>query len=141
MLAVPRDYATTRRDDSLAALSENLAFIRYTSRSSIGQVIQRHLTRRRVAPPRRLEFDSSAVSWTSSTFSSVRGGLIYADALAGNNGIAAINFGADYSVTSGTLSVTPASCIASSAPVIASGTVSMMTRGPRKLSNCADSTR
>lgn len=56
-----------------------------------------------------IEFDSSAVSWTTATFSSVRGGLIYADALAGNNGIAAINFGADYAVTAGTLQVSPAS--------------------------------
>jgi hypothetical protein len=52
-----------------------------------------------------LVFDATDSSWTSSTFSSARGCLIYADALAGNNGIAVVNFGADYAVTSGTFTI------------------------------------
>jgi len=60
VLAIPREYAATRRDTTLAALASNLPHIRYTSRSSIGEVIQRHLARRRLSPPRGLEFDSSA---------------------------------------------------------------------------------
>ena len=40
-----------------------------------------------------------------------------------------------------TLSVAPVSFSASSAPVAASGTVSMMMKGEMKLSNCAASTR
>jgi hypothetical protein len=39
------------------------------------------------------------------------------------------------------LSVPPASQSAMSAPVTASGTVSMMMKGSTKLSNCAESTR
>jgi hypothetical protein len=51
------------------------------------------------------KFDATDTPWVTSTFSAVRGCLIYADALAGNNGIIAITFGADFSVTSGTLTV------------------------------------
>lgn len=50
-------------------------------------------------------FDATDTPWVTSTFSSVQGCLIYADALAANNGIAAINFGAAYGVTSGTFTV------------------------------------
>ena len=50
-------------------------------------------------------FDATDTPWTSATFSLVRGCLIYADALAGNNGIIAINFGAAYSVTAGTFTI------------------------------------
>jgi predicted cobalt transporter CbtA len=50
-------------------------------------------------------FDATDTPWTTSTFSGVRGCLIYADVLAGNNGIIALNFGADYAVTSGTFTV------------------------------------
>jgi pantoate kinase len=50
-------------------------------------------------------WDAADTAWTTSTFASVRGGLAYADALAGNNGIIAVNFGADYSVTAGTFTV------------------------------------
>lgn len=50
-------------------------------------------------------FDATDTAWTTATFSAVRGCLIYADALAGNNGIIAITFGADYSVTSGTFTI------------------------------------
>lgn len=50
-------------------------------------------------------FDGTDTAWTTATFSAVRGCLIYADALAGNNGIAAVTFGADYAVTSGTFTI------------------------------------
>jgi hypothetical protein len=50
-------------------------------------------------------WDATDTPWTTSTFSGVRGCLIYADALAGNNGIIALNFGADYAVTAGTFTV------------------------------------
>lgn len=50
-------------------------------------------------------WDATDTAWTTSTFSSVRGCLIYADALAGNNGIIAVTFSADFSVTAGTLTV------------------------------------
>jgi len=52
-----------------------------------------------------VKWDATDTPWTSATFSAVRGCLIYADALAGNNGIIAITFGADYSVTSGTFTI------------------------------------
>lgn len=51
------------------------------------------------------KWDATDTPWTSSTFSSVRGCLVYADALAGNNGIMAITFGADFAVTSGTFTI------------------------------------
>lgn len=50
-------------------------------------------------------FDATDTPWTTATFSAVRGCLIYADVLAGNNSIAAITFGADYAVTSGTFTI------------------------------------
>ena len=50
-------------------------------------------------------WDATDTPWTSSTFSGVRGCLIYADVLAGNEGIMAVNFGAAYGVTSGTFTI------------------------------------
>ena len=50
-------------------------------------------------------WDADNTPWTSSTFSAVRGCLIYADALAGDRGLVAVNFGADYAVTSGTFTI------------------------------------
>ncbi|MET9339283.1 hypothetical protein [Nonomuraea sp. NPDC003804] len=50
-------------------------------------------------------WDGSDVSWDSSTITGVRGGIIYADSLAGNNLIVGINFGADYATNDGTLLV------------------------------------
>lgn len=47
-------------------------------------------------------WDGSDVSWSSSTITNARGCLIYADALAGNNAICAVTFGADYSTNNGT---------------------------------------
>ena len=59
VLAVPRDFATARRNPTLATLCESLPFIRYTSRSNIGEEIERYLKRRRVSAPRQLELDTS----------------------------------------------------------------------------------
>lgn len=52
-----------------------------------------------------ITWDAADTAWTSSTFSSVRGCLAYADALAGNNAIEAVTFGADFAVTSGTFTI------------------------------------
>ena len=57
--AVPHEVATARRNPTLPMLAKSLPFIRYTSRSSIGTVIERYLKRRGVVPPRHLELDSS----------------------------------------------------------------------------------
>lgn len=51
-------------------------------------------------------FDASDTSWSSSTITNARGALIYADALAGNNAICLVNFGADYSTNNGTFLIT-----------------------------------
>lgn len=51
-------------------------------------------------------FDATDVSVASTTISSARGYLLYADALAGNNAIVLVNFGADYSTSNGTFAVT-----------------------------------
>ena len=52
-----------------------------------------------------LKFDGDDVSWTTSTITGARCALIYANALAGKNAILLVDFGADYSTSSGTLSV------------------------------------
>lgn len=51
------------------------------------------------------KFSATNTPWVSSTFSGVRGCLIYADALVGNNAIMFVNFGADYAVTAGTFTI------------------------------------
>lgn len=51
-------------------------------------------------------FDATDVSVASTTLSNARGYLLYADALAGNNAILLVNFGADYSTTNGTFAIT-----------------------------------
>lgn len=51
-------------------------------------------------------FDATDVSVATTTLTNARGGLIYADALAGNNAIVLVNFGADYSTVAGTFAVT-----------------------------------
>lgn len=53
-----------------------------------------------------LMFDASDVSVATTTLANAHGGLIYADVLAGNNAIGLINFGADYSTTAGTFTIT-----------------------------------
>lgn len=58
------------------------------------------------SPAGSLMFDAADISVASATFTGARGGLIYADALAGNNAICLVNFGADYSPNNGTFSIT-----------------------------------
>lgn len=53
-----------------------------------------------------LTWDASDVTQASTTLSAARCGLVYADALAGNNAIMLINFGADFSTTNGTFLIT-----------------------------------
>lgn len=50
--------------------------------------------------------DATDVSVASTTISNARAYLLYADALAGNNAIVLVNFGADYSTTNGTFQIT-----------------------------------
>lgn len=51
-------------------------------------------------------WDGDDVQWTSSTITAVRGGIAYADSLAGNNLIVGVYFGgADYATNDGTLLV------------------------------------
>lgn len=57
------------------------------------------------SPTGTLMYDIADTSWTTATFSGVRGAKLYADALAGNNLIVGVNFGADYAVTSGTFTI------------------------------------
>lgn len=51
-------------------------------------------------------FDATDISVATTTLTAARAGLIYADALAGNNGILLVNFGADYSTVAGTFAIT-----------------------------------
>lgn len=57
------------------------------------------------SPTGTLMWDATDTAWSSSTISNARCALIYADALAGNNAIVLINFGADYSTTAGTFTI------------------------------------
>jgi hypothetical protein len=57
------------------------------------------------SPAGTLMWDATDVSVASTTLTGVRAGLIYADALAGNNAILLINFGADYATVTGTFGV------------------------------------
>lgn len=57
------------------------------------------------SPSGSLMFDAADVSVASTTLTGVRGAKIYADALAGNNYIVGINFGADFSTSNGTFGV------------------------------------
>lgn len=57
------------------------------------------------SPTGTLMWDAADTSWTSSTITNARAGLAYADALAGNNAILLVNFGADFSTTAGTFLV------------------------------------
>lgn len=57
------------------------------------------------SPTGTLMWDATDPSWSGSTIASARCALIYADALAGNNAICLINFGADYSTTAGTFTI------------------------------------
>lgn len=57
------------------------------------------------SPTGTLMWDAADTSWATSTITNARAGLAYADALAGNNAIMLINFGADFSTTAGTFLV------------------------------------
>ena len=57
------------------------------------------------SPTGSLMWDATDTSWTTSTITNARCALIYADALAGNNAIVLINFGADYSTSAGTFTI------------------------------------
>jgi hypothetical protein len=57
------------------------------------------------SPAGTLMWDATDVSVASTTLTGVRAGLIYADALAGNNAILLVNFGADYATVNGTFGV------------------------------------
>jgi len=52
-----------------------------------------------------LRFDANDTTWTTVTVTSVRGIMLYADALAGNNGLMVINFGGLFTVTAGNFNV------------------------------------
>lgn len=52
------------------------------------------------------DWDATDMSVASTTLTNIRAGLVYADALAGNNGIILIDFNADYSTVAGTIQVT-----------------------------------
>ncbi len=60
-------------------------------------------------PTGTLRWDGDDVSWTTSTITNARFGLVYADALAGNNAIVGVNFAADFSTVAGTFLVSWAS--------------------------------
>jgi hypothetical protein len=57
------------------------------------------------SPSGTIMFDFGDPSWTSATFSGVRGGLIYDSTLTTNLAICLQAYGADFSVTAGTLTV------------------------------------
>src|SRR5678815_979640 len=52
-----------------------------------------------------LTFDATDVSVASTTLTNARAWLLYADALAGNNALLLIDFGADYSTSNGTFAI------------------------------------
>jgi len=52
-----------------------------------------------------MTFDASDTSWTSATISSIRGRVVYDDTVASDPLLLCTTFGADYAVTSGTLTV------------------------------------
>lgn len=56
------------------------------------------------SPTGTLKYDHDDISWTSASFTA-RGGELYADALAGDNLIVAVTFGADYTATNGTFTI------------------------------------
>lgn len=57
LLAVPKSYGGPL--DRLERLCKEVDLIRYSARSAIGQQVERHLARLRLAPPRRMEFDDA----------------------------------------------------------------------------------
>ena len=61
------------------------------------------------SPTGSVMYDLADSAWTTSTITNARCLLFYADALAGNNAICLVNFGADYSTSAGTFTVQYAS--------------------------------
>jgi hypothetical protein len=57
------------------------------------------------SPSGTIMYDAADTSWTTSTITNASCALIYADALAGNNAICLVNFGADYSTSAGTFTI------------------------------------
>lgn len=57
------------------------------------------------SPSGTLMWDAADISVANATFTGARAALCYADALAGNNAIILVNFGADYSPNAGTFSI------------------------------------
>ena len=57
------------------------------------------------SPTGTMKWDADDTSWATSTITNARCALVYADALAGNNAIVLINFGGDYSTSSGTFTI------------------------------------
>jgi hypothetical protein len=57
------------------------------------------------SPTGTVMWDATDPAWAASTITNARCALIYADALAGNNGIVLINFGGDYSTVAGTFTI------------------------------------
>lgn len=57
------------------------------------------------SPTGSMKYDMNDISVATTTLSLARGMMLYADALAADNGILLVNFGADYSTVAGTFSV------------------------------------
>lgn len=57
------------------------------------------------SPTGSIMFDAADTQWTSATFSSAEGALIYDDTLAGDNALCLVDFTAPYGVTSGTFTI------------------------------------
>lgn len=57
-----------------------------------------------ISPTKVLMFDCNDPSWTSATFSGVRG-VLYYDTSVSNKGWFAVTFGADFAVTAGTFTI------------------------------------
>lgn len=57
------------------------------------------------SPTGTMKYDMADIAVATTTLTNVRGMALYADALAGDNNILLINFGADYSTVAGTFAV------------------------------------
>jgi hypothetical protein len=58
-----------------------------------------------ISPTGTLMYDATDVSQAGTTLTNARCYLLYADALAGNNAIVLVNFGADFSTVNGTFGI------------------------------------
>lgn len=56
------------------------------------------------SPSSVMKYDMNDIAWTSASFTA-RGAILYADALAGDNLIVGMAFGADYTATNGTFTI------------------------------------